>query len=281
MIKRDITIVILLLLLSFIGALVGYKYYRHTQEDPEFCASCHLMQEAFRTWQMSRHRDLQCQICHSMNLLEQNRLLVAFVVKGSRSVKQTHGRVKPWKSCKTCHLEEAAQGSITLQSSYGHARHVFMENINCSKCHTGDMHNFKPQEMACRECHKDKLVHGLGMEGLLCLNCHSFGEKSPKMVLVEKCLVCHKDIPSKGPMAHIKCFECHKPHEKIKLTSNDCLVRCHGNESQVGQHGLHMREAGLNCLDCHKAHIWIVGPKEAKGLCNRCHSLKDPKTFIY
>lgn len=274
-------IVILLLLLSIIGGIVGYQYYRHTREDPEFCVSCHLMQEAFRTWQMSKHRDFQCQTCHVMDLIEQNRLLVSFVIKGPKSIKQEHGRVKPWNTCRGCHGSDVAQGSITLSKSYGHARHVFMLNINCSECHMGTLHTFTPNEQACAKCHNDKMIHGMGMEGLTCLKCHTYGEKAPKMISNERCLSCHRNIPEKGVMSKLQCFDCHHPHGKIKPSGADCLKNCHGNEAKVGQHELHMTRTKLTCLDCHKAHTWTVKKSESKNLCNRCHQLKDPATFIY
>lgn len=268
-------------MLSVTGAIVGYRNYRHTRDDPEFCISCHMMQEALKTWQMSKHRDFTCQKCHVMSLLEQNRMLIAFVVKGIKRTHQTHGRISPWNACKECHLSEVAQGSVTLSNSYGHARHVFMQQINCSRCHTGNLHAFTPNEQACPGCHADKVIHGMGMEGLSCLKCHSFGEKTPRMISSERCLRCHKNIPSKGPMSSLKCFDCHYPHSKIKLSSQDCLKTCHGNEARVGQHNIHMKKTRLNCLDCHKAHTWSIGRKEAKNLCNRCHPIKDPETFIY
>jgi hypothetical protein len=274
-------IVILLLLITITGGILGVRYYRHTREDPEFCISCHMMKEAFRSWQMSKHRDLTCQVCHKMSIFEQNRMLVAFVVKGGDSTMQKHGRITPWNTCKGCHLAEVEQGSVTLSNSYGHATHVFMQNIKCSKCHTGSLHKFAPDEVACSECHTDKLIHGLGMEGMSCLKCHSYSEKAPMMVNKERCIRCHKDVPVKGTMSSLNCFECHHPHGKIKPSSQDCLKNCHGNEAKVGQHGLHMTKAGLKCLDCHKAHVWKVGTKEAKNLCSRCHELKDPATFIY
>jgi hypothetical protein len=275
-------IILLLILVSIIGVLAGYRYYRHTQEDPHFCASCHMMQESFRSWQRSRHRDIICQKCHRLSLLEQNRLLITYVVKGYTAPReQAHGRIEPWKSCRQCHIEEVQQGSVSLRSSYGHARHVFMQNINCSRCHSAELHNFRADERACSGCHADKLVHGLGMEGLSCLRCHSYGEETPKMVSSERCIGCHEGIPSEGPMAKFMCFQCHKPHEKIKFKSSDCLGNCHGNEAMVGQHGLHLEKAQVECLDCHKAHTWVIGMKQAKGLCDRCHQLKDPRTFIY
>ncbi|MEK6673131.1 MAG: NapC/NirT family cytochrome c, partial [Nitrospirota bacterium] len=69
----------LIALVSVLGIIVGYKYYRHTQDDPEFCMSCHMMKEAFNAWSRSRHRDIVCQKCHHLSLFEQNRLLVSFV----------------------------------------------------------------------------------------------------------------------------------------------------------------------------------------------------------
>jgi cytochrome c nitrite reductase small subunit len=275
------SIVLLLLLISIIGGMVGWRYYKHTKEDPQFCVSCHLMQEAVKTWQKSSHRDFTCQTCHVLSMMEQNKLMISFIIKGTQITKQDHGRVKPWNSCKRCHIDEVAQGSITLRKSYGHAQHVFMQNISCSQCHTGNLHKFSPNEQACSQCHTDKMLHGMGMEGLSCLKCHTYSAKVPKMITVERCLECHRDVPVKGTMANLKCYDCHHPHGKIKPSSQDCLKTCHGNEAKVGQHDIHMTKAKLNCLDCHKAHIWVVGKKEAKNLCNRCHKLKDPATFIF
>ncbi len=275
-------IVLLLLLLTVMGGIVGFRYYTFAKEDPEFCTKCHMMQEVFKTWQMSKHRDFPCQRCHKMSMLEQNKMLISYVVKGTDTkTKQTHGRISPWNSCKDCHLSEVSQGSVTLSNSYGHARHVFMKHIGCDKCHTGSSHNFKPNEQACSGCHTDKVIHGMGMAGLSCLKCHSYGTDTPKMIPFGRCLTCHKDVPTQGAMSSLRCFDCHHPHGKIKPTSPDCLKNCHGSETRVGQHNLHMTKAKLDCLDCHKAHIWRIGKKEAQQLCQRCHALKDPATFIY
>lgn len=275
-------IVVLMLLVAVTGVIAGYRYYRYTRQDPQFCASCHMMQESYRNWEMSRHRDVICQKCHNISLLEQNRLFIAYVVKGYTAPReQKHGRVEPWKACEECHVREARQGSLSLRKSFGHARHVFMENLGCVECHSASLHNFTPDEKACSGCHRDKLVHGLGMQGLSCLKCHTYSEEATKMVSTSRCLGCHRDVPTSGTMAGLECFDCHKPHGRVIPESSDCLGRCHGNEATVGQHGLHMEKAGLGCLDCHKAHSWKVGKEQARGLCDRCHPLKDPRTFIY
>ena len=273
-------VLFLLLLISLTAIVVGYRYYRHTQENPEFCLSCHLMKEAYKSWQRSRHSDIVCQTCHRLSLFEQNRLLIAFVA-GKKTVKETHGRQKPWQACKECHFPDIEQGAITDSKTFGHARHVFTKKINCSECHTGDIHEFRPVSDACVKCHKDRLVHGLGMEGLQCLNCHTFSkEPSQKLVSEKRCLGCH-DISKTGVMSALRCFDCHKPHGAIKLKGSDCLGRCHSHELEVGQHRLHIEKAKVDCLYCHKAHTWRVGKEAARRICTGCHAYKEPMRFVF
>ncbi len=164
------------LIVAVLSVAVGYRYYRYTQDEPQFCASCHLMKEAFSEWQKGRHRDVVCQRCHHLSVLEQNKLLVAFVVKGKEPLSQTHGREKPWKECKGCHMNEISQGSITPSKSYGHARHVFIQRIQCKKCHEVSLHNFRPDESACSKCHQIKKDHGhvADIETSSCLKCHPY-----------------------------------------------------------------------------------------------------------
>lgn len=274
-------VLFLLLLISLALIVLGYKYYRHTQENPEFCLSCHLMKEAYKSWQKSKHSDTVCQVCHRLSILEQNRLLIAFVA-GRKSIKETHGRQRPWDACKKCHFPDIEQGAITDSKTYGHARHVFTKKINCVECHTGDLHEFRPSSEACLKCHKDRLVHGLGMEGLQCLNCHTFSrEPSERLVSERKCLGCHKTVQNKGVMAALRCFDCHKPHGKIKLQGNDCLGRCHSHELEVGQHRLHIEKVKVDCLYCHRAHTWRVGRELASRICAQCHSYKEPSRFRF
>lgn len=271
-------VILLIAVVVVMGAVTGYKYYQYTESDPRYCELCHIMKEPIKSWQKSAHRDAVCQRCHSMNLLEQNRLLLGYVVQGGTSLPpQKHGRVTPWDSCTSCHLDEAAQGSITLRKSYGHARHVFMEKIDCSKCHTAALHNFTPDEKNCLVCHTDKGVHGMGMESFACLSCHIYGE-APSMPKKERCVTCHKDIPASGFMSKVDCRNCHKPHGKIKPTANDCLSSCHTNQDTIGRHDRHLH---ISCLECHKAHTWKVGQELALSLCSKCHEYRDPLSFIF
>jgi len=270
--------VVILLAIIVIGIIffTGHRYYQFTKNDPNYCDLCHVMKESYKGWQESAHRNTVCQVCHSMSLISQNRLLFSYIF-AKKDLKDRHGREAAWESCSACHLETVKQGAVSPRKSYGHARHVFMEKIACKDCHTADMHNFKPDERNCIKCHNDKLIHGIGMEGFACLNCHIYGEVTA-MPKKERCLVCHKEIPEKGPMSNLECQKCHKPHGRIKPTADDCMINCHINQGTIGRHDRHMN---ISCLECHRAHTWRVGRKLAKKLCTRCHEHSDPSSFIF
>jgi len=271
--------VLIPLALGVIGLIIfnGHKLYQFTQKNPQYCQMCHVIKEPVLAWEKSAHRNIICQDCHSMDILSQNKLLLAYIVaRDKSSIKQEHGLEKPWDGCKACHLDTASQGGVTVRKSYGHARHVFMEKIACKECHTGDKHNFTPDEKKCLKCHADKGVHGMGMESFACLSCHVYGEKT-SMPQKKKCLVCHNQIPAQGTMSALECQRCHKPHGKLKPADKECLV-CHANQSSIGRHDKHMN---ISCLTCHIAHIWRVGAKQAKTLCGKCHAYRDPGSFIF
>jgi len=279
--KHKGPIIILMALICVSGLAVAYKYFKFAKDDPSYCAICHLTQEGYNSHRISVHYTLTCQVCHSISTMEGNKLLLAHYVKGQKEIKQEHGRINPWASCMDCHNTHAAQGSVTFRSSYGHARHIFMHDIGCSACHSGQMHNMEVLSDKCRSCHADKLVHGMGTAGLYCLNCHTFSDSSETMQTSRKCFECHKKLKMNRIMTALECHECHKPHNKLKLTSQDCLGSCHSSETKVGQHSLHMKLGTLECTTCHRPHTWEVTKKNAPGLCDKCHKLKDPMTFIY
>lgn len=267
-------------IVAILGAVTGYRYYRYTEDEPQYCASCHLMQEAFREWEKGKHGSVVCQKCHHLTVLEQNKLLMAYVVRGNKPLSQTHGREKPWAACKSCHAGEISQGSLTIKKSYGHTLHVVMQKIDCKACHESALHNFRPNEKACQKCHQDKGVHGVGMEAFSCLKCHSFSEKTPSMIPKDRCIKCHRDVVQKGPMSGMFCHQCHKPHKKISLQPADCVNECHKNTVTSGRHGQHTKK-GLDCLYCHKPHLWVVGEGMARKLCAKCHSFRKPATFTF
>jgi nitrate/TMAO reductase-like tetraheme cytochrome c subunit len=310
--KAKVLIAVLALVLISGGGVVAYKFYDFTQNNPRFCVSCHLMQPAFDAWAKSEHKGINCHECHHLTIPEQNKLLVSFVVKRPSAPPPRHGKIiVPWKYCIKCHWErdERYPKAASINASVMHAKHYFMARIECAKCHGYITHQFTPEPRFCERCHQGKIVHGVGMEGLACLNCHTDRTKDLRPER-KKCLFCHggnavrktliadKTIDVKhyrpdektiekaikikiaddSPMQFF-CYECHKPHTKIRPTWDDCL-RCHKRIRNVGKHDLHISAMGMKCGDCHKPHTWRVTPDDAKRDCVKCHEYREPDKFL-
>jgi predicted CXXCH cytochrome family protein len=137
----------------------------------------------------------------------------------------------------------------------------------------------------------DKRVHGVGMKGMACLGCHTFGSQEADLGPTrEKCLSCHSRIelskgvtsmefwPMEGPMA-FRCMKCHRPHSKVKPTSADCL-KCHNSIVNLGKHGIHLEATDGDCTVCHKPHQWRVTRKISKELCRTCHEYRPLNKFF-
>jgi nitrate/TMAO reductase-like tetraheme cytochrome c subunit len=259
--REKTTLVSIMLLISVIGIVLAVRYYTYIQKNPEFCNSCHLMEEAYAAWKKSGHRFIVCQDCHQLGIVEQNRLLIKFIFTTDRKTPEPHGNVTPWKTCTRCHWDEAEQGAISVTKSIGHARHVNVEKLVCMDCHTRSVHEFLPDKRACLRCHRDWKIHGVGMEEVSCMTCHPFapGSKGSFIPDRERCLSCHRSspktsFPSKVPMARLNCYECHKPHTRIRPTDEDCL-RCHTPEV-LKKKAAHRTER--HCIACHRPHRWIA-----------------------
>lgn len=263
---RDKTIIVsLLLIISVLGIVLAVRYYNYIQKNPQFCNSCHLMEDAYTAWKLSGHRNIVCQNCHQLGIIEQNRLLVKFVFTSGRKTPEPHGNETPWKTCTTCHWYDAAQGALTVNKSTGHARHVFMEKLSCKDCHSRTVHTFRPENDSCLRCHRNWKIHGMGMEremgGISCLRCHAFSPKKMEPFIPDRqmCLSCHRksartSFPDRVPMARLNCYECHKPHTRMKPGNDDCL-RCHTQEV-LDLKPVH--ETTKPCMSCHVPHRWTA-----------------------
>jgi len=310
--KGKVIIAVLMLCILVGGGIGAFKLYDFTQNNPKFCVSCHLMQPAFDEWAKGAHNKINCHECHILSIIEQNRLLVNFILHSPESVPKRHGKtIVPWKLCITCHWEkdERYPGAPKINRSQLHAKHVFIENQECTACHSYIAHKFLPEARFCVKCHQGKTVHGIGMEELACLNCHTDMTKDLRPER-NKCLFCHGDetvresliknktidikyftprkevvekavkidIPKDAPMQFF-CYECHKPHETVRPDWGHCLD-CHKIITEVGKHNLHIKVVGMKCKDCHKPHSWRVTIEGAKKDCVKCHEYRDPMKFI-
>ncbi|MDA8099956.1 MAG: cytochrome c3 family protein [Nitrospiraceae bacterium] len=313
--KAKLVITVLLLVIVGGGGTIAYKFYDFTQNNPKFCVGCHLMQEAYDSWAKSEHKKLNCHDCHHLTIPEQNQLLISFVMHRPTKVPARHGKVIVGShTCNECHTSEKAP---RINTSLFHAKHVYMEQLECTYCHgevkedKSGLHRFLPTEKFCLKCHAGKAVHGEGMGGLACLNCHTDRTRDLKPGR-KKCLYCHSNdenirkelredatmdvryfapdqstikkatkivFDEKAPM-QFYCYECHKPHTqgKVKPTSEHCLT-CHAQIPKIGKHKAHLA-MDMQCKHYHKPHLWKVTEASAKKTCSQCHEYRSPKSFL-
>ena len=104
--KGKIIIAVLLLVIFGVVGYSSFRFYDFTQNNPNFCVSCHVMKEAFETWEASVHQEINCHECHHLAVEEMNQLLISFVFHRPEEVPDRHGKViVPWKQCIKCHWE--------------------------------------------------------------------------------------------------------------------------------------------------------------------------------
>jgi hypothetical protein len=113
-------VIVLIAIGVTMGMINGYRYFQFAKSDPRFCELCHIMNQSYTSWQVSSHSKIECQKCHATTLIEQNRLLLSYVVSGQREPSQKHGRIAPWNNCRNCHGE----GANSMITSYGYSRPV-------------------------------------------------------------------------------------------------------------------------------------------------------------
>jgi len=313
--KGKLIIVILALVILVGAGWSAFRFYDFTQNNPKFCASCHLMNHAYKNYSTSVHKGLSCHACHHATVKEMNKLLIDSLVFRVKTIPPLHDKIiVPSAKCLKCHWydDKKYPEAKKINTSQFHAKHYFMDKTPCLRCHgykLGDkVHQFLPSAQFCVKCHKSKKVHGI-MGKLACLNCHT-DRHANLLPQRGKCLVCHGnkktrekvldgntidiqffkpdkneismapkiDVPEGAPM-QFDCYTCHKPHTKLMPGSTKCLS-CHNQILGVGKHKLHVKMLGLSCTKCHKPHAWRVTKKQAKTTCTQCHGYKKPSSFI-
>ena len=281
-------IVLLTVLVLASGAALAWQTFSFSQHTPALCKSCHLMQTAYDTWSHSAHKDIECHTCHRASIAEQNRYLISTLIRRPKEVPARHGRViVPRSICLQCHWDGDPK-IPKVNASAGHSLHAFTQNIECTKCHAQEVHKFLPDSKVCAQCHAET-VKAKGMENHDCQLCHHWkaepaGSRSRGLMPDRgTCLACHQAakpelFPASAPM-EFACSTCHQPHSRPLPTAQDCL-KCHAGVTRVGRHRVHLTDAGLSCMDCHRPHQWRITAAQAKVDCARCHEYRSPESFV-
>lgn len=237
----------------------GYRLYLFTEYDPNFCASCHIMEKAWETWAAGPHKKLHCKACHSQDILTRARIVWSWTINKTEEV-PPHTLLDK-RVCEKCHIARSERW-VQMKNTAGHMVHVTKANIQCLACHYPSLHNFEPEVIDCLRCHDKARINIGEMKDLHCTTCHNFlakGKGEELMPLRGLCLECHEDMqiknetfPKNGSM-EFECAKCHKPHTKPFLDFSDCLA-CHIEITESKDHFNHKALTG--CVKCHKPHDW-------------------------
>lgn len=273
-----------------LGTSIAYRVYDYTENDPDFCQSCHIMKTAWDRWATSEHRKVHCHACHQQSKLESLHQLWLTLVKRPKEV-GPHAPVPP-QVCAKCHLSHDPHWKQVAQTA-GHKVHVEKEKIPCWRCHAKSIHRFRPPNEICQECHQKEHVEIAPMGRLHCTNCHPYlATQATLLPTRNDCLWCHQRqlttqvlFKADSPM-QFECQACHNPHRKQSPTA--ACGTCHGGRSQgseveaqqsqdvVLRLGAVVQESTHpSCLTCHRPHTWKT---EGNKRCLACHN-PLPKVF--
>jgi hypothetical protein len=264
MTRRNQVIIAIALLII---AIPSYFIYDYTQNNPKFCTTCHLMNTAYETWDISAMHDLNCHECHESDMVESLGHVVEVLTENPQHV--TKVTEVDNELCEECHASNDRRWR-QVASTAGHEVHFFERDQppDCIECHGLRLHVFEPPEEICMECHDKETRMDTPEIEMHCLDCHEFTDR---LLFPEKedCINCHDFARLQAIMdesihqsvrVETDCFSCHNPHEERKFV--DC-ESCH----DTGGLGLHDNTSHTSCELCHTPHS-LTGMRDN---CLTCH----------
>src|SRR3972149_8194660 len=181
-------IIVVVGILSF-GGYKAADAYDYMQNNPQFCRSCHIMEQAWDRWSTSEHKNINCHECHELGIFQGAGLLLKTTLGLSPDVPK-HALVDN-DTCAKCH-ESGNPKWLQVAATAGHRVHAEEQNVACTKCHSVTLHRFAPPKPICSVCHEEKKVEVVEMGEMHCLACHNFlKENGPLVPTREPCLSCH------------------------------------------------------------------------------------------
>jgi len=267
MTKRNQLLLVLALIVIAIPSLFIFDY---TQNNPKFCTTCHLMNEAYNTWEASAMHDLNCHSCHEATMAQSMQHVYDVLTHNPQDV------TKPVEiendMCETCHASNDDQW-LQVVNTAGHAVHLYNGNAHaeCIECHGMELHVFRPPHEPCLECHEPERVHASETMNADCTTCHDFlAEEDDLTPVRDDCIECHEEkellVVSMPAETHLDstCTSCHDPHGEV--TAEDC-TKCHTDVDE----GLHEISAHTVCTSCHVPHEEVA----VRDSCESCHVDKE------
>jgi len=278
-----------------VGAVAFWEYH----EQPEFCATCHIMQPYLESWQGSDYgaaahaaEDVTCLDCHEPTIQQQMDELVVYV-QGEYTL-PLEEREFPVEFCFDCHeanehtgYAEVIQLTADLELN-PHGSHL--GELECEICHK--MH--RVSEDHCAECH-GPVATGAGWTTSVSLTAE-VDVWNPEV----DCAACHVMDPYIESLedsdllayAHAEkgadCADCHDDQEQLQ--------RVH-EEAVPGEPVTALSVENEFCFDCHLAneHASLEQViQRTEGLepnphdrplgdldCGACHKMHQPSTIAW
>ncbi len=263
--KVSIPTGLLLVAIAAVAVFYAVDFYGYMQHDPEFCQSCHVMEQSWDRWATSSHSEVGCHECHHQSMFASAGQLLSFIFASPERVEK-HAAVED-ESCEDCHENGDPQWR-QVAATAGHRQHTEEEHISCVRCHSTTIHRFRPPAVICEVCHPGHRLEVMNMANMHCAVCHDFlADGEEPLPTRASCLDCHEALSAAvtwsadAPMQY-PCGDCHLPHEQARPLE-ECLT-CHTVD------GYHLRgaHAAALCEDCHQAHEWDTAGRDT---CLICH----------
>jgi nitrate/TMAO reductase-like tetraheme cytochrome c subunit len=278
-----------------IGAPIAYKAHDYIQNDPSFCTSCHIMDDAFDRWSHSGHKDVNCHTCHPGDIASNLHQVWVTFTTDQKTVKK-HAEVSP-EICGQCHLSNDPKWKQIAETA-GHKLHYGQLGVQCVTCHAAEIHQFRPTDEMCKGCHYTQTVGLTAMQRNHCTSCHNFLAPASEGLRPsnEKCGECHAQgldgAPALATGWHegVTCGDCHPVHDPRFAANEDAptrdgaarpCVECHDDVPDptfvfggADLKGRPRATTGLpgvghdRCDSCHVPHS-AVAPVER---CRDCHA---------
>ncbi|MBI4124587.1 MAG: hypothetical protein HY466_01475 [Deltaproteobacteria bacterium] len=211
--RRWIPGFLLALILFGVLGLLGAGYY-YVEHNPNFCVTCHTMEEPFQRWKQGSHAMVNCHDCHKQSKIESLHQVWMYLTQRPDQV--VHHPHLDHAICAQCHMTQK-QHWHDIRETAGHKVHFERGGIECLDCHGLGIHDIARPEGVCVNCHTDKADMHNRMAFMQCTQCHRFLAKGELKPTAEVCKSCHDKIKRTGEhppvSAETDCLICHRPHQ--------------------------------------------------------------------
>jgi nitrate/TMAO reductase-like tetraheme cytochrome c subunit len=230
-----------------------------------YCGSCHVMKQAYSSWQRGAHSAVPCAKCHVPPGLTAS---LKWRTREARNIWLTYLNMKPGtdrqpppatENCINCHPLKGLMG-VPGEIRMPHDRHINQNNLECVDCHDHTAHAAPGQASS--------------VSMAPCTMCHE-QTSDPN-----RCDFCHYTPPEGA--SHPTDFL--DEHGALAVANEQDCLRCHHNKADFCDgchakptpghysgnwpyaHGLEAKKDRARCLGCHSE----------KQLCDQCHTVDHP-----